>query len=255
MESKKKEITVKLSELPKYEKNPFMVQLKGKMYLQPRANTIIAKGQEIVDTTTGEIIKDDVLIGKRRIVDKSQFAKIYASEIGVLFGLSKPAINVFMYLTKEMDYDNRTYFNYYKDFHKLGYKVYTTCYKGILELLQKNIIALDVRENMWWLNPTIVCKGERFAKYTEYVTEDFIKEQQRKQKLSSEETIQEDYDMECRENDKRVNYLKHRGVENPYDKYDDDTLFKVNSMNNMLEREYYNKGIIHELDGEIHFKD
>ena len=81
-----------------------MVELKGRMYLQPRANTIVAKGQEIVDTTTGEVIQDSVLMGRRKIVDKSQFAKLYASEIGILFELSKPAINVFMHLTKVMDY-------------------------------------------------------------------------------------------------------------------------------------------------------
>ena len=84
----------------RYETNPFIVELKGKMYLQPRANTIIAKGQSIVDTSTGEIIDESLLIGKRRIVDKSQFAKIYASEIGVLYDLSKTAQNVFLHLTK-----------------------------------------------------------------------------------------------------------------------------------------------------------
>ena len=49
------------------------------MYLQPRANSIIAKGQSIVDTDTGEIVQDSVLIGRRKYVDKSQFAKLYAS--------------------------------------------------------------------------------------------------------------------------------------------------------------------------------
>ena len=171
MESSKKQIT-SLSEALKYETNPFIVELKGKMYLQPRPNTIIAKGQEIIDTTTGEVIQDDVLMGRRRIVDKSQFAKIYASEIGVLFELSRTAIKVFMHLTKVMDYDQRAYFNYYRDYGKLGYKTHTTCYKGIVELLSKNIIALDIRENTYWMNPTIVCKGERFAIYTEYVTEE-----------------------------------------------------------------------------------
>ena len=117
-----------LSTVQKYEKNPFVVELKGKMYLQPRANTIIQRGQEIVDTVTGEVIQGDMLIGRRRIVDKSQFAKIYASEIGVLFELSRTAIKVFMHLTKVMDYEQSAYFNYYKEFDKLGYKTYSTCY-------------------------------------------------------------------------------------------------------------------------------
>lgn len=175
-----------LSTVQKYEKNPFVVELKGKMYLQPRANTIIQRGQEIVDTVTGEVIQGDMLIGRRRIVDKSQFAKIYASEIGVLFELSRTAIKVFMHLTKVMDYEQRAYFNYYKEFDKLGYKTYSTCYKGLVELLAKNIIALDVRENTYWMNPTIVCKGERFAVYTEYVTQERHEKDKRK-RLAIEE--------------------------------------------------------------------
>jgi len=157
------------SNIKKYEQNPFIMELKGRMFLQPRADTIIAKGQSIVDLTTGEIVENGVLIGKRKVVDKSQFAKIYASEIGILYELSQAGKNVFLYLTKIMDYDNRAYFNYFKEYSKLGYKSFKTCYNGLLELIKKHIIAADIRENTYWLNPTIVCRGERFAKYTEYV--------------------------------------------------------------------------------------
>jgi len=153
----------------KYESNPFTVELKGKMYLQPRANTIIAKGQSIVDMTTGEILDEGILIGKRKIVDKSQFAKIYASEIMALYELSKTAMNIFLYLTKIMDYDNKAYFSYVKDLKKVGYKSKGTAYRAIKELVNSDIIAPSNMVNVWWLNPGIVCKGERFAKYTEYV--------------------------------------------------------------------------------------
>lgn len=160
---------VSLSNAKEYETNPFLVELKGKMFLQPKANSIIAKGQNIIDTQTGEIINESVLIGRRKIVDKSQFAKIYASSIGILYDLSKAAQNVFMYLTKNMDYDNRAYFNYPKDYKKLGYKTHKSSLIGLRELITNNIIACDVRPFHYWLNPTIVCKGERFAMYTEYV--------------------------------------------------------------------------------------
>ena len=148
----------------KYRNNPFVMELKDKMYLQPRANSIIAKGQSIVDTDTGEIINESVLIGRRKYVDKSQFAKIYASEIGVLYELSKSAQKVFLYLIKVMDYENKSIFRW-----KEIYKNYGTAYKGIKELVENNIIAPSDIQNIYWLNPTIVCKGERFAKYTEYV--------------------------------------------------------------------------------------
>ena len=160
---------IKLSEITKHETNPFVVELRGKMYLQPRANTIIARGQSIVDMTTGEVVDEGILIGKRKIVDKSQFAKIYASEIGKLYELSKCAQNVFLYLTKVMDYDNKAFFNYLSDFKKIGYNTKKSPYSGITELIQRNIIAPAIMPHYYWLNPSIVCKGERFAKYVEYV--------------------------------------------------------------------------------------
>jgi hypothetical protein len=178
MEIKNNRTDVKLNDIKKHETNPFMIELKGKMYLQPRADMIIAKGENIVNMETGEVIKDNTLIGRRKVVDKSQFAKIYASEIGILYELSKSAQNVFLYLTKVMDYDNKAYFNYLSDFKKLGYKGYNTPYLGLKELIQRDIIAAAVMPHFYWMNPAIVCKGERFAKYTEYLTEEEAKREQ-----------------------------------------------------------------------------
>ena len=162
----------------RYETNPFMVELKGKMFLQPRANMIIAKGENIVNTSTGEILKETTLIGRRKIVDKSSFAKIYASDIALIYNLNKPAINVFLYLTKVMDYENKAYLVAEKDCKKIGYKTALSVSKGIKELIKNDIIAPAIMQGYYWLNPTIVCKGERFAKYTEYLTEEEARREQ-----------------------------------------------------------------------------
>ena len=209
----------KLSEVEEFATNPFVLELKGKMYLQPRANTIVAKGQEIVDTATGEVIQDDVLMGRRKVVDKSQFAKIYASEIGVFFGLTKPAISVFMYLAKVMDYDQRAYFDIYKDYKEVGYNSYVAPMKGVRELIGKNIIAKDKRANTWWLNPLIICKGERFAVYTEYVT------QERHEK-----------DIEARRIAEKQ--MREQGA-SAYNSLDEQTQMQINAMNQQAERRYY----------------
>lgn len=169
-----------LSNIEGSEKNPFMVELKGKMYLQPRANAVVAKGQAIVDTITGEVLEENVLIGRRKEVDKSQFAKIYASEIAMLYDLSKTAMNVFLYLTKVMDYENKALFRYLKEYDKLGYKNHSPVLKGLRELVTKHIIYPHLISGIWWLNPAVVCKGERFAKYTEYVTTEYAEKEARR---------------------------------------------------------------------------
>lgn len=162
----------------RHENNPFIVELKGKMFLQPRANMIIAKGENIINTETGEVLKDNTLIGRRKVVDKSEFAKIYASEIAVLYELSKTAQNVFLYLTKVMDYNNKAILNSEAEYKKLGYKTPLSVTKGLKELVNRSIIAPHIINGLWWMNPTIVCKGERFAKYTEYLTEEEAKREQ-----------------------------------------------------------------------------
>lgn len=166
---KKHQEGISFRDIDKFETNPFVVELKGKMYLRPSASTIIAQGEAIVDTITGEMAEGSLLIGRRKVVDKSEFAKLYASEIGVLFELSKNAINVFIHIAKVMDYENKSYFSYTEEFGKIGYKSKHPAMNGLKELIKNNIIASSTKTNQWWLNPTIVCKGERFSIYTEYV--------------------------------------------------------------------------------------
>lgn len=199
------------------ETNPFVVNLKGKMFLQPRANTIIAKGQSLIDTNTGELISDDVLMGRRKIVDKSQFAKIYASSVGELYTLSKAAVNVFVHLTKVMDYDNKALFDYMKEYEKVGYKTEVSPLKGLRELITRGIIYPHTINGIWWLNPTIVCKGERFAMYTEYVTKE--RHEADKKKLAEKQ-------------------MKEQGAW-VYDSLDDETRGSIVAMNQAEEDAYY----------------
>ncbi len=199
-----------LNEIKGSDTNPFVLELKGKMFLQPRANSIIARGQQIVDTNTGEVVRDDVLIGRRKVVDKSQFSKLYASEIGVLFELSRSAVNVFIHLTKVMDYDNKAIFDYTKEFAKVGYKTHKQCLLGLRELIAKGIIYPHLVSGVWWLNPTLVCRGERFAKYTEYVTQERHERDAKKRIQQSE--------------------LKEQGKE-WYDNIDDQTKHQLDVMN------------------------
>lgn len=185
-----------LKDSENHETNPFILDLKGKMYLQPRANTIVAKGEAILDTQTGEILKDEtVLLGRRKTVDKSQFAKVYVSELAILMDLSKKAINVLIYLMGKMDYENKAFFNYKNEHQKISYKSDVPALNGLRELIKNNIIAVSNMPHFYWLNPIYVCKGERFAMYTEYVTEEYAEQErkdiQKKQMEEQQKALQE----------------------------------------------------------------
>lgn len=156
-----------------FEKNPFIVNLKGKMYLQPKPNTIIAKGEHIVDTITGEILEDSVLMGRRKVVDRSQFAKIYFSQIQSIFDLSKGAVKVLMYIAEHMDYTTKVIVNAKQQAKKMGYKSQQTVQNALRELMNCGIIAQGPVGGVYWVNPLYICKGERFAMYLEYTTKEY----------------------------------------------------------------------------------
>ena len=154
------------------------------MYLKPKANMIIAKDEAIINQATGEIRKGgDVLIGRRTVVDKSDFTKIYARKMALIYELNRASLKVFMYLSEKMDYENKAYLNYRKDYEKIGYTRHPQVLKGIKSLLEKDIIANSHMPGFYWLNPLIVCKGERFGMYREWVTEERAASDEEKSKM------------------------------------------------------------------------
>lgn len=156
----------------KYETNPFIKELGGKMFIQPRANMIIGKSEALINKETGEILKDSAIIGRQKLVDKSQFAKIYIKNIGQMLELKANSIKVLMYLTNKMDYESKSFLNYNSQFKKVGYKSAVTVFNALRELIKNNVIAASIMPHFYWMNPMYICKGERFSIYTEYVVKE-----------------------------------------------------------------------------------
>lgn len=152
-----------------HESNPFVKSLKGKMYIIPKNSTIIAKDQSIVNTNTGEVERGTVLVGRQKIVDKSEFVKVYSDSIGEIFDLDNKARKVFAYGLKKITYQDDFYLNYNKEYTEVGYKSWQSVVEGLKTLIRKEIIAIAYQAYRFWVNPIYACKGERFAKYTEYV--------------------------------------------------------------------------------------
>ena len=180
------------------------------MYLQPKADVALAKGEAIVNEFTGELVKHgDVLIGRRKIVDRTTFAKIYFGEMATIYDLSKCAYQVLLYVAKKMDYDNKVIINAKDASKEIGYKQYQPVSRGLRELVDKNILAVGQILGVYWVNPLFICKRDRFAMYTEVVTEDFAEKQMREQSQQK------------------------------YDALDDQTTHAIEAMNQRAELAYY----------------
>lgn len=153
----------------KFKVNPFLEKLGGVMYIQPRAATVLKKDEKVI-SSSGEVLKESkMLMGRQKLVDKSQFGKVYIKSLGALMDLKPNTVKVLMYLVGKIDFENKAFLNYREDFKELQYKNHVSVYKGLLELLEHDMIAATIYPHFWWISPILICKGERFAMYTEYI--------------------------------------------------------------------------------------
>lgn len=156
---------------PEYEVNPFVRALAepGVMMVRPKQDSVIAKAEGIIDLDTGEIQRDILLMGRRKFVDKADFTKVYARNIGFIFDLSRSYQKVFRYILENIMYaDNMVILNPSKVCEVEGI-VRATYERAINALLHHKVIAKSINVHMYFVNPVFICKGERFAMYTEYV--------------------------------------------------------------------------------------
>lgn len=181
---------INLKKLPLHETNPFIPDLKDKMVLRPKANIVVAKNEAIVDTITGEL-QEAVLMGRRRVVDAADFTKIYIAEMGILFDLKRTTQKLLQFILQTLDYENKVFIDYKRLKESMNISD-ESVFKGLKELVANKLLAKTIIPQVYWVNPVIICKGERFAIYREYVKaekgkqfrqldiEDAIKEEQSK---------------------------------------------------------------------------
>lgn len=156
---------------PEYRENPFMQELgkPGIMMIRPKQNSVIAKSEGILDLDTGEVQKDILLMGRRKFVDKTDFTKIYSKNIGFIFDLSRSTQKVFRYILENLTYAENMVILNPNEVSRIENMGRSTYDRSINSLLHKKVIAKSINLHMYYVNPVFICKGERFAMYTEYV--------------------------------------------------------------------------------------
>ena len=107
-------------------------------------------------------------------VDSGKFVKLYKKGVKAFSGLTSAGFKVF-----EILYD-QVQESIGKGFIIMNYKmldtnVYTlsehTFQRGIRELIEKNFIARQPMDHLFWINPDFIFNGDRLAFVTEYFRE------------------------------------------------------------------------------------
>ncbi len=135
--------------------------------------TGVGKVQNMVDTRTGEITTDTVAMFSRKVIDRTEFVKIFEGGISNLFDLNKSAKDLFRaVLTIYLEQKNSAERVYLHQavLEEVGYKRSRQTYiQALNTLLNKEFLAsVEGQPNMYWMNPNFFYKGDRMTIVQDY---------------------------------------------------------------------------------------
>ena len=165
--------TLSVSKLPQFEENPFVESA-----LKEIQENTVKKVQYINGSRSAENVvvnQDGEIIAQSRFVryievDEEKFAKIYLSQFGAFWDLSKTAIKVLGYVLNNLIPNKDIVYIDIQDAMKYtGYREEKSLYKGIAELVNADIIARSTSYIKYFINPLIFFNGDRVTFATTYV--------------------------------------------------------------------------------------
>jgi len=153
--------------------SPWVNELAATIVTGNKLQTVSAKGYDIIDHSTGELSNLQAIQATRRVIDKTEFVKVYSSGIVAMFDLSKSAQDMFkvimtMYLDQKHKPDSL--FINEDSLADYGYKKSRTTRTGALnQLIASQFVAPHAkRKGIYFINPNMFYKGDRMTIVNEY---------------------------------------------------------------------------------------
>jgi hypothetical protein len=170
LNEEKREITGVRS-APTFAENPFMRGSVTKIKGRKKHYDVLGRPAIAIDQKTGEVL-GGVEHKVVRVVDDSQFVKVFSDGIAGIYDLSKPGTRVFRYLfdvVQEHPNVDKLYL-YFMDALEEPWTIpKSVFFRGMAELLEKNFIARSQNPNMFYLNPAMIWNGNRFSFVQEFI--------------------------------------------------------------------------------------
>jgi len=155
-----------ITEFPMNRESPFLDNL---IFPTRRTTIALARSQDkgLLDKVTGEI-DDTLFIATKRDLDKEEFVKIFQSELKTIFELSKSALKVLSYFMSVSGFSDELDFDIEDCLEFTCYSSKQTIANGIVELLEKEIVARGKNPYKYFANPKIFYKGDRLVLISDY---------------------------------------------------------------------------------------
>ena len=174
----KKTYTYNRKDVVAHRQNPWAKELAHTIRRGKRVTGFAAARHTLINTSTGEVAGDMAVVGVQNVVDKEEFVKFFGAGLVEAFDLTKPGKDLFkailhMYIDNKNQPD-QIYINHAVLTEDYSYqRSRATFSNGMAELLQKGFLApVQLKENMYWVNPNLFYKGDRIRIVKEYVRAD-----------------------------------------------------------------------------------
>lgn len=141
----------------KYEHNPFLVDLQ--ISERSELKKIIDSSAKIVDK--GHEVNLHVVYASEKIRERAKFLKVYDNNLAFLIELTRPGLIMFVYMCKQIRVNkDRVLLESTDASEKYDISI-RNAREGILNLIDKGIIAKTNDTNIYFFNPKLIYRGER----------------------------------------------------------------------------------------------
>lgn len=149
---------MKLADFDKYNASPFDAKIKK------RNKQVVSKQVgEAYSSVTGELLSNNVSLVVHKPMDRSEFIKLFTSNLSMFFKINESEFKVFIYMLQNLEINTgRARFNIHDCIKDTGYSKVTT-YRAIAGLCQNEFVARTLMPYYYWINPSIVFNGNRMS--------------------------------------------------------------------------------------------
>lgn len=137
------------------------MELKGIRRVAKKSPT-----KRLVDVDNGEVM--DVMEDDRFItIDSLPFVKVYSDAYGgLIYGLPLVGYQLLSYVIVKLEKGNNLVYLAYGDVKVIvGNISRSGYYKGVKELIKRNVIEVSDKRNIYRVNPNLVYNGVRIPKF------------------------------------------------------------------------------------------
>ena len=155
----------KLDEYPIADIFPYQESLSSQLNDNTRSRTIY-KGKDTEFINSTEFCE----VNFKKIVDRTQFIKVFKDSLKTILALSTTAQKVLWYIIDNVPKAKPfVYLDYKECMDNVGFKTRKSVYDGVIKKKKKGILTRSSNSKKYWVNPLVIFNGNRITFINDYI--------------------------------------------------------------------------------------